>query len=179
MLHQDSDNEQSSGEETEVDPVAELQAKLAELSDKHDQTMARLTALNSGASQSYVYLPRERQSNLSVGDSTVDGRIDEFLDEVQRAVRARGLGADDQVDFILSLLRGSALEEIRLSTDGEVKDPVEIFYFLREAYREKRSVAQLLQTFYSRHQNEGEDFFNTHTHCRRSFALPLSKSQMP
>ncbi len=32
-----------------------------------------------------------------------------------------------------------------------------IFSYLREAFREKRSPAQLLQTFYTRKQLEGED----------------------
>lgn len=109
-------------------------------------------------------MPRERPIQPFSGDTTVDGHsIDEFLNEVQRAVRARGLGADEQVDF-LSLLRGSALEEVRLRTNGEYMNPKEIFFFLQEAYREKRSVAQLLQTFYSRHQQEGEEFFEySHT----------------
>lgn len=95
---------------------------MAELSGKHDEAMARITALSSGANRSYVYLPRERPIQPFSGDTTVDGRpIDEFLDEVQWAVRARGLGTDDQVDFILSLLKGSALEEVRLRTNGELK----------------------------------------------------------
>jgi len=143
-----------------MDPVAELQAKFTELSNKHEEAVAKITALSDGANRSYVYLPRERPIQPFSGDTAVDGcSIDEFLDEVQRAVRARGLRKDDQVDFILSLLRGSALEEVKLCKDGEVKEPDEIFTVLREAYREKRSVAQLLQTFYGRHQLEGEDFF--------------------
>lgn len=165
MSQNHSDNEQGPGEGPEMDPVAVLQAKLTELSNKHDEAMAKITALSGGTNRSYVYLPRERPIQPFSGDTTVDGRsVDEFLEEVQRAIRARGLGKDEQVDFILSLLRGSALEEIRLCTDGELKEPEEILSFLREAYREKRSVAQLLQTFYSRHQLEGEDFFEySHT----------------
>lgn len=155
MSDRGSDNEQ-----TEIDPVIELQARLSELSNKHDQAMAKITALSSGTNRSYVYLPRERPVQPFSGDAAVDGRsVYEFLDEVHRAIRSRGLGDSDQVDFILSLLRGSALEEVRLCMDEELSDPDEIFSFLREAYGEKRSVAQLLQTFYSRYQLEGEDFF--------------------
>ena len=50
-----------------------------------------------------MYLPRARSIQPFSGDATVDGRtVDEFVDEVQRAVRARGLGTDNQVDFIPS-----------------------------------------------------------------------------
>lgn len=147
-------------EPLEMDPVVELQAKLAALSDQHGQAMAQINALSSGANRSYVYLPRDRPVQPFSGDVLVDGRsIDEFIDEVQRAIRTRGLSDGDQVDFILSLLRGSALEEVKLCTDEQANGPGEIFNFLREAYGEKRSVAQLLQTFYSRYQLEGEDFF--------------------
>lgn len=160
MSQRDSEDELDQGDAAGVDPVAELQAQLSELSTKHDEAMARITAL-SGANKSYVYLPRERPIPPFSGDPTVDGRsVDEFLDEVQRAVRARGLGTEDQVDFILSLLRGSALEEVRLCADGESQELDDIISFLREAYSEKRSVAQLLQTFYSRHQQDGEDLFD-------------------
>lgn len=58
-------------------------------------------------------------------------------------MHSRSLGGEDQVDF-LSLLRGSALEEARLCTDGETREIDEIFDFLQEAYGEKRSRAQLL-----------------------------------
>lgn len=42
--------------------------------------------------------------------------------------------------------------------DGEPQNPTEVFTWLREAYSDKRSVAQLLHAFYGRQQREGEDF---------------------
>lgn len=87
------------------------------------------------------------------------------------------MGNDDQVDFIFSLLRGSALEEIKLCTGGEQIEPEEIFCFLREAYGERRSVAQLLQTFFSCFQLEGEDFFE-YSHAL-SQILRLALKQRP
>lgn len=160
MSQEGSENEPVSNIDSEIDPVTVLQTQLSELSCKHDQAMAQIAALSNGTNRSYIYLPRERPIQPFSGDSTVDGRsVDEFLDEIQRAIRARGLGEEDQVDFIMSHLRGSALEEVKLCTEDEFKAPDEIVNLLRDAYREKRSVAQLLQTFYSRHQVEGEDFF--------------------
>lgn len=139
MSDTNSDDDQGLAGATARDPVTELRAKLSELSNKHDQAMARITALSDGSSRSYVYLPRERPIQPFSGDATVDGRsLEEFIDEVQRGIRTRGLGNDDQVNFIFSLLRGSALEEIKLCTGGEQIEPEEIFCFLREAYGERR-----------------------------------------
>lgn len=56
MSDTNSDDDQGLAGATGRDPVTELQAKLSELSNKHDQAMARITALSDGASRSYVYL---------------------------------------------------------------------------------------------------------------------------
>lgn len=53
--------------------------------------------------------------------------VDEFIDQVPKPLKTRNLGKDDQVDFILSPLKGSTLEDICLCTKGE------ILSFLREA----------------------------------------------
>ncbi len=53
--------------------------------------------------------------------------VDEFIDEVERVIRVRGLNTDDQVDFILSHLRGSALDEVKLRMGGETKQPSDLF----------------------------------------------------
>lgn len=87
-----------------------------------------------------------------------DGRyVDEFIEEVERVMHARSQTMEDQLDFVLSLLKGAALEEVRLRMGNDAKHPCDIFEYLRAAFREKRSVSQLLQTFYSRRQLEGED----------------------
>lgn len=93
------------------------------------------------------------------GDYVKDGQsVDEFIDEVERVIRVRGLNTDDQVDFILSHLRGSALDEVKLRMGGETKQPSDLFSYLRGAFREKRTTPQLLHAFYARRQLEGEDF---------------------
>ena len=38
-------------------------------------------------------------------------------------MRVRGLRSKDQVDFILSLLKGSALGEVKLCMRGQVRQP--------------------------------------------------------
>lgn len=156
-----SDSELDFGEETgaagqPTDAIGQLQAKLSELSEKHDKAMEAIASLNNMPNKSYVYVPRERQIQPFSGDPAKDGcSVEEFIEEVDRVIRARGQSPEDGVVIILSLLRGSGLEEVRLC--GEPKTPGELFTLLQEAYAEKRSVAQLLQAFYSRHQREGED----------------------
>lgn len=143
--------------EEDTTPVEQLQAQLSELSKKHDTAMEAIATLTA-SNRSYVYVPRERQIEPFSGDPGKDGRsVEEFIEEVNRVIRTRGQSPADKVDFILSLLKGSALEEIRLCSDGDPKDPNELFTLLREAYAEKRTVAQLLQAFYGRQQREDED----------------------
>lgn len=63
--------------------------------------------------RSIVYIPREN------------------IEEVERIIRTRGLHKEDQVDFILSLLKGSALKEIKLCMGGQAKE-----HFLEHAVGE-------------------------------------------
>ena len=144
----------TTGAPCETGAIREIQNKLAELSMQHEQAMR---AMSSNVNKSYVYVPRERQITPFSGDPAKDGRsVEEFIEEVARVVRARGQNTGDQIDFVLSLLRGSALEEVRLCTGGEPDDVSELFTLLREAFAEKRTVAQLLQAFYGRRQRENE-----------------------
>ncbi|XP_056272346.1 uncharacterized protein LOC130195081 [Pseudoliparis swirei] len=176
MSERDLEEEQNFEEGT--DALEQLQAQFVELSERHDKAMEAIDALNKGANRSYVYVPRERQIQPFSGDAVKDGRsIDEFIEEVDRIIKARGQSPEDGVDFILSLLRGSALEEVRLCTEGETKGPSELFTLLREAYSEKRSVAQLLHTFFGRQQKEGEDF-QEYSHAL-SQILRLALKQRP
>lgn len=140
-------------------PVAQLQSQILELGQKHDQVLSVLSNMSNANTRSYVYIPRERQIVPFSGDCCKDNQtVDEFIDEIERVIRVRGLNSEDQVDFILSHLRGSALDEIRLCMGGEIKQPQELFSYLRGAFREKRTTPQLLHAFYSRRQSDGEDF---------------------
>ncbi|XP_028290920.1 uncharacterized protein LOC114454569 [Gouania willdenowi] len=168
-----SDDEQ--GPLAGLDAIEQLQGQLSELSEKHEKAMETIATLSH---RSYVYVPRERQIQPFSGDPIKDGRsVDEFIEEVERVIRARGQSSEDGVDFILSLLRGSALEEIRLCIDGEPTGPSELLIWLREAYTEKRSTAQLLQAFYGRQQHVGEDF-QAYSHAL-SHVLRLALKQNP
>lgn len=82
--------------------------------------------------------------------------MDEFIEEVERAIRVRGLCGEEQVDFILSLLKGSALEEVKLRMGGQPKQPSDLFSYLRVAFREKRTTPQLLHAFCACRQVDGE-----------------------
>ncbi|XP_051952855.1 uncharacterized protein LOC127622804 [Xyrauchen texanus] len=144
---------------------ANLTEQIRELQSKHDQAMAAISSLNQ---KSYVYVPRERHILPYCGDMEKDGRsVDDFIEEVERVLRVRHQSDQDQYDFVMSLLRGTALEEVRLRsvTDDGVDD---LFEYLREAFRDRRSTPQLLHSFYSRRQLEGENI--------RDFSHALSQA---
>lgn len=140
----DVDSAGAASHGAEGNPVAELQSQILELGQRHDQVMSTLANMSNVATRSYVYIPRERQIVPFSGDYVKDGQsVDEFIDEVERVIRVRGLNTDDQVDFILSHLRGSALDEVKLRMGGETKQPSDLFSYLRGAFREKCTTPQL------------------------------------
>ncbi|XP_065132536.1 uncharacterized protein [Paramisgurnus dabryanus] len=148
----------------------DIQGQLRELSRKHEETRAAIANLSKEPSRSYIYVPRERQIQPFSGDLSKDGRnVDEFIEEVERVLLVRNQSTEDQLDFVLSLLRGAALEEVRLRMGNESDETCDLFEYLRAAFREKRSISQLLQTFYSRKQREGEDI--------RAYSHALSQIQ--
>lgn len=144
---------QDSGSEEEVD----VQQQISELAKKQQEVMTAISSLNTVPTRSYVYVPRERHIAPFSGDIDKDGKsVDEFIEEVERVLSARNQSAYEQFDFVMSLLRGSALEEVRLRKD-DTDQISDLFCYLREAFGDKRSASQLLQNFYSCRQKEGED----------------------
>ncbi|XP_024118450.1 uncharacterized protein LOC112139845 [Oryzias melastigma] len=138
--------------------ILHIQRELCELSRKHDAVMSSLASLSDVQPRSIVYIPREKQIVPFHGDPGKDVHsVDEFIEEVERTMSLRGLKEVDQVDFILSHVKGPALEEVKLRTRGQTVRPSELFLYLREAFREKRTTPQLLHTFYARRQLEGEN----------------------
>ncbi|XP_026104542.1 uncharacterized protein LOC113076090 [Carassius auratus] len=134
-----------------------VQEQIQELSRKHAEAMAAIANLSRGPTRSYVYVPRERHIQPFSGDLSKDGRnVDEFIEEVERVLLVRNQIPEDQADFVLSLLKGAAVEEVRLKQGGQPPRTEDILY-LRAAFREKHSPAQLLQL-------EGEDL-RTYSHA--------------
>lgn len=79
---------------------------------------------------------------------------------MKRLLRARDQTQEEQLDFIISLLRGPTLEEVRLCVGNQSRQASDLFTFLQEAFGEWRSETQLLQMFYNCKQLEGEDLRN-------------------
>lgn len=74
----------------------------------------------------------------------------------ERVLSARNQSPGEQIDFVMSVLRGSALEGVCLrKADSDEAD--KLFSYLREAFGDRRSASQLLQNFYSCRQKEGEE----------------------
>lgn len=150
---------------TSRDAMEEIQIQMQELTrlrDEltrlNDEARAQRASGNSAPTRSYIYVPRERQIQAFSGGGGTDGRsVEEFIEEVERVLRSREQTSEEQCDYILSLLRGPALEEVRLCMSGQSVRPSDLYSYLRNAFGEKRSTTQLLQTFYNRKQAEGED----------------------
>ncbi len=119
--------------------------------------MTAISSLNTVPAWSYVYVPGERYSAPFSGDIDRDGRsLDEFIEEVEQVLSARNQSPPEQFDFVMSLLKSSTLEELRLRNDDATGQISNLFSYLREVFGDKRSASQLLQSFYSCTQKEGE-----------------------
>lgn len=148
----------STDDEEGGNPFLQLRSQIQELGRRHDQVMSTLASLSTVNTRSYVYIPRERQIVPYCGDPSKDCQtVDEFIEELERVIRVKGLSEEDQADFILSHLRGSALDEVKLCVGREDAMARDLFNCLRAAFREKRTTPQLLHAFYARKQLEGED----------------------
>lgn len=105
----------------EGNPILQLQSQLLELGRRQEQVMSTLADMNNVDTRSYVYLPREKQIVPFSGDYSKDCQtVDEIIEELERVIRVRGLNTEDQIDFVLSHLRGSALEEVKLCMGGRI-----------------------------------------------------------
>ena len=163
----DGDDSAAGWHDDEGNPVSQLQSQIMELSRKHDAVMSSLANLGDAQSRPVVYIPREKNIPPFSGVPGKDAHtVDEFIDEVERAMRSRGLRNEEQVDFILSQLKGSALEEVKLRMGVQVRQPSDLFLYLRGAFRDKRTAPQLLHAFYDLEQLDGKSL--------RLFARTLS-----
>lgn len=152
---------------TGTDASLEMQIHMQEVTQLRDElvrlneeTRARRANANDNGmfTRSYIYVPRECQVQPFSGECGADGRSgEEFIEEAERALRSREQTTDEQCDYILSLLCGPALEEVRLCMRGPTVTPRDLYSYLRNAFGERRSTTQLLQNFYNRKQTDGED----------------------
>lgn len=165
---QEMRNDQNSSSEDDASQ-ADMQLQISELAKKQQEVMTAISSLQAVPSRSYVYVPRERHISPFSGDIDRDGRsVDEFIEEVDRVLAARNQSPLEQFDFVMSLLRGSALEEVRLRKDETTDQISDLFSYLRDAFGDKRSASQLLQSFFSCKQKESEDI--------REFSHALSQA---
>lgn len=135
--------------------LTQIQDELVRL---NEETRARRANDNGMSTRSYISVPRERQVQPFSGVCGADGRsVEEFIEEAERVLRSREQTTDEQCDYILSLLYGPALEEVRLCMRGQTVTPRDLYSYLRNAFGERRSTTQLLQNFYNRKQADGED----------------------
>lgn len=136
------------------DVLEQIKGQIQDLNDWRNDTLANRAAGGGNTTRSYLYVPRERQVQPFIGEYNKDGRsVEEFIEKVERVLWAR----EEQLIFIILLLRGPALEEVHLCVGNQSRQASDLFTFLRHAFGERRSGTQLLQMFYNRKQYEGED----------------------
>lgn len=163
--------DEATGEAEDAPEQIDILAQISELKRKHQEAMATIASiadLGQEPQRSYVYIPRERHITPFSGDYEKDGRsVDDFIEEVERVLHARNQSANDKYDFVMSLLKGAALEEMRFRSGSGSKQVSDLFKYLREAFRDKRCTAQLLHDFYHRRQKDGEDILEySHALCQ-------------
>ncbi|KAK9519917.1 hypothetical protein VZT92_022616 [Zoarces viviparus] len=106
------DNQAASMSDEGGNPLAQLQSQIFELGRKHDAVMSSIANLGDAQPRSIVYIPRKKQMAPFSGEPGKDVHtVDEFIDEVERAMRARGLHGEEQL-----ALRDQFIEGVRDST---------------------------------------------------------------
>ncbi|KAL1249465.1 hypothetical protein QQF64_020470 [Cirrhinus molitorella] len=89
------------------DVIEQIRGQIQELRDWRDDSLANRVVGGGNSTRSYIYVPRERQIQPFCGEYNKDGRsVEEFIEEVERVLRARDQTREEQLDFIISLLRG-------------------------------------------------------------------------
>lgn len=149
-------------------PKTDIFEQVSELKRKQYEALTAIAALSQEPPRSYVYVPRERQITTFSGDYDNDGRlVDDFIEEVERVVHSQYQSANDRYDFVMSLLKGAALEKMRFHSGGRSLPIADLFKYLREAFRDKQCTTQLLHDLYNRKQKEGEDILGySHALCQ-------------
>ena len=148
--------------------LADLQKKVEELTRQHAEAQATLQevqdqqavpqAANTSTEpkQRVVVLPRERGlKKFSGKKADNDQSVEDFADELKAVFKAHKMSPEEQADFIKSHLEGPAKEETKIYSMKDREDPDRLMQILLQAFGKKRSLPQLLKSFYER-QKDGE-----------------------
>ena len=104
-----------------------------------------------------VYVSRERKMKKFSGSRGVDGEtVEDFVDNVKSLISDRKMTQIEQTDFVLSLLESAAKEEVKLRPVAARDTSDKICNILLEACGERRTIPQLLKSFYERKQKDAE-----------------------
>ena len=103
-----------------------------------------------------VFTPRERKINKFSGRPDGTQTVDEFVEDVELALKTRPTSDDEKVNFIISHLEGPAREEIRYRPASEKKKPKDVLAILKDVFGERGTISELLSEFYQCRQEEGQ-----------------------
>ncbi len=128
-----------------AEELAALQVKLASQQD----------AVNQLADVPKVtVVPSSRK--LSKYDGS--GPVEDWIEEATSILDSNSLSGKKAGCYVFTSLEGNARDEIRGRGTETRESHTVIFDALREVFGEKKTAGQLRQSFYSRHQEEGESF---------------------
>ncbi|XP_056118703.1 uncharacterized protein LOC130096084 [Rhinichthys klamathensis goyatoka] len=114
----------------------------------------QLADRSDGASERFVFVPRERRCPRFNGRTSVN--LDEWVEEAQACMRTRNMSRTERAFFLYDNLEGEARDEIKYRSLADRSDPDKIISALREVYGCADSYVALLEAFFSRRQREGE-----------------------
>lgn len=129
--------------------VQSLEKELADLKLKLAHVMAR-----DAAEPKVVFTPRERKINNFSGKRDSDITVDEFIEDIELALKTRPTSDIEKVNFIISHLEGPAREEVRYRSTAEKKKPKDILDILREVFGDRVTISELLSDFYQCKQED-------------------------
>ena len=158
--------------------IAELTAMIADLRKEQQASQQKLEALENQPTSTQqirptIILPRERKvRHFSGADS---GTVEDFVEEIRAIVKARAMGGDEALDFVLSHLDSPAKEEVKLFASSERNTFEKVCDILSLSFGEKRSLPSLLKLFYERTQGHDESLMNFSHALRELFAKVTTK----
>ncbi|XP_071840241.1 uncharacterized protein [Apostichopus japonicus] len=128
-----------------------MQKRLDALSTKLADTQ------ESVRKQGNVYLlPKDKKVKIFSGSSHNSLAVNEFVEDIENAIKLRHLEGENAAHFILAHLEGPARQELKHRGVAISKDPQKITEVLVETFGEKKDLGKVMRGICNRVQKEDE-----------------------
>ena len=173
------DNQPEQPEQNEESGSAsDLKALVERLSAQHDEALKQLAALKAQQEKPPVtrlVIPRERKLRRFSGSPDSSLSVDEFVEEAVSIFQAREMPPHEALDLIVSHLDSPAKDEVKLHPASYRNTAKKIIGILKEAFGEKRSLPQLMKSFYDRKQKSDETLME-YSHALRDLFSKVTRA---